>query len=205
MRCYSISVKIYTKTGDDGTTGIIGGARVQKHDARIEAIGTVDELNAHIGVLIEDLKAQTPHITQRETLLQQIQNDLFTLGSELADPAGKYVTTLLTDDSVAALEHAIDEREATLPPLKNFILPAGTPWAAKAHLARAVCRRAERCITRLNTIDTTNGATIGTATPLRPTILKYLNRLSDLLFVLAREDVALNNGEEIIWQPYVRH
>ncbi len=194
-------MKIYTKTGDDGTTGIIGGSRVPKHDARIEAIGTVDELNAHIGVLFEELNKKSIQ-TSRPQLLTQIQNDLFTLGSELADPAGKYVTTLLTDDSVAALEHAIDEREATLPPLKNFILPAGTPWAAKAHLARAVCRRAERCVTNLNAVSATNATTLDT-TPLRPTILKYLNRLSDLLFVLAREDVALNNGEEILWKPYV--
>ncbi len=191
-------MKIYTKTGDDGTTGIIGGARLPKHDLHIQAIGDVDELNATIGILYEDLRANLPRENlntkssqdERLPLLLHIQNNLFTLGGELADIEHKFVSTFIEEKEVKVIEKAIDFRQEKLPELKNFILPAGTQWAAKCHLARAVCRRAERSLTQLNT-----------ANPLRPEVLKYINRLSDLLFVLARQDVALNNGDEIIWKP----
>lgn len=203
-------MKIYTKTGDDGTTAVIGGARIPKHDLTIHAIGDVDELNATIGIIYEDLRAKFPPENpntksiqaERVSLLLHIQNNLFTLGSELADVEHKFVSTLLQVSDIEMLEKAIDIRQESLPELKNFILPSGSPTAAHCHLARAITRRAERSITQLNQALMSNSKT-----SLRPEILKYINRLSDLLFVLAREDVALNNGEEIIWNPspHVRH
>lgn len=165
-------MKIYTKTGDTGETGLVGGARVRKHDARVAAYGEVDELNAALGVAL----ASEPGLRK---LLLEIQRDLFALGAQLADPSAtigeKKAKAAIGTEQVSRLEAAIDEREAQLPPLRAFILPGGSPLGAQLHLARAVCRRAERAITAL-----------AAAQPVDPLLIVYVNRLSDLLFVLAR-------------------
>jgi cob(I)alamin adenosyltransferase len=168
-----VSVKIYTKSGDDGTTGLLGPGRVTKDSARIDAYGCVDELNAMLGMvraagLDKDL----------DGLLERVQGELFIVGAALADPRpGGPFHSAVTADRIEALEHAIDELEAGLPELTQFILPAGTTAAAQLHLARTVCRRAERGITRLarEPEEQVPGE-----------IPAYLNRLSDLLFVMAR-------------------
>lgn len=167
-------VRIYTRTGDDGTTGLIGGKRVSKDHLRIEAYGSVDELNALLGVV------QSYSLPKRvERILQRIQDDLFTIGADLAVPAGvdrnDYKVPGVADADITALESEIDACEQRLEPLRKFILPGGTTAAALLHLARTVARRAERhCVslTRAENVD--------------PQILRYLNRLSDLCFVLAR-------------------
>lgn len=174
--------KIYTRTGDDGTTGLGDGSRIDKDAPRMEAIGTVDEVNSHIGVLIATL----PDGDDYAPLLSQIQHDLFDLGGELAVPG----FTLISEDRISALETELDELNEDLPPLKNFILPGGSPAAAQCHLARVVCRRAERCVITLSKTDAVNE-------PVR----KYLNRLSDLLFVLARLIARRDGGQEVLWQP----
>jgi len=164
-------VKLYTKTGDDGETGLFGGPRVRKNSPRIEAYGTVDELNAVVGVV----RTHGPPADLDE-LLARIQNELFDLGAELATPEpAKFGIAGATDAHVAALEREIDRYEAELEPLRQFILPGGTPAAAALHLARVVCRRAERCVVTLTETEA-----------LSPNTVIYLNRLSDLLFVLAR-------------------
>lgn len=179
-------MKIYTKTGDDGDTGLFGGARVSKASARVEAYGTVDELNAVLGVA----RAAGPY-AELDGLLGAIQSDLFTLGAELATVPGKEASLgipLLDERDVAKLEEAIDASEATLPALKNFVLPAGTPVAAALHLARTVCRRAERAVVGL---PEGQGA--------RAEIKVYLNRLSDLLFSLARQVNHRAGVEDVPW------
>jgi cob(I)alamin adenosyltransferase len=158
--------RIVTRTGDDGTTGLADGTRVAKHDARIAALGAVDELNSHIGVLRAEALPETI-----EALLAAIQNDLFDLGGELALPERQQVT----ETHVARLDAAVAELNADLPPLKEFILPGGTRAAALAHVCRTVARRAERDLSALRA-----------AHPVRPDGLRYLNRLSDLFFILAR-------------------
>ena len=166
-------MKIYTKTGDRGDTGLFGGPRVSKDAPRIEAYGTVDELNSVLGV------ARAAGLdSEFDALLGRIQNDLFALGAQLAtpDPVAHH-TALVGPDQIAALEQAIDRFEERLEPLRNFILPGGTPAAAQLHLARTVCRRAER---RLVTLMRQSNETIA----VEPAV--YLNRLSDLLFVMAR-------------------
>jgi cob(I)alamin adenosyltransferase len=166
-------MKIYTKTGDDGTTGLFGGARVGKDDALVEAYGTVDETNAALGLA---RSAGLP--AALDGLLESIQKDLFVLGAELACVPGKQdklKMDLIDDTHVAALEVAIDTHEAALEALKSFILPGGTPGAAALHFARTVCRRAER-----RALLASRGEGV------RSELLVYLNRLSDLLFVLAR-------------------
>jgi len=167
-------LKIYTKTGDAGETGLVGGARVRKHDPRVAAYGEVDELNAALGVAL----ASQPEAELRALLLD-VQRDLFALGAQLADPSAsigdKKAKAALGPERVARLEAAIDERSAQLPPLRAFILPGGAPLGAQLHLARGVCRRAERAITAL-----------AAAQPVDPLLVVYVNRLSDLLFVLAR-------------------
>ena len=167
-------MKIYTKTGDAGETGLVSGARVSKHDPRVAAYGEVDELNAALGVVL----ASQPEPSLKKLLLE-IQRDLFALGAQLADPSArvgdKKAKASLGPENVTRLEEAIDEREAQLPPLRAFILPGGSPLAAQLHLARGVCRRAERAISAL-----------ASAQKLDPLLLVYVNRLSDLLFVLAR-------------------
>lgn len=173
--------KIYTRTGDDGTTGLGDGSRVPKNHARVEAYGTVDELNAHVGLLRAEIAGD--HTQQQE--LGAIQHDLFDLGGELSVPG----FSLLNPERVTALENAIDALNAHLPPLKEFILPGGSKAASQAHVARTVCRRAER---RLQTL--TQNEVIG------ETPLHYLNRLSDYFFVLARSLARENGGSEVLWR-----
>jgi cob(I)alamin adenosyltransferase len=180
-------VKIYTKTGDDGTTGLFGGARVKKASARVEAYGTVDELNATIG-----LARATRLDPFAESVLAQTQVDLFTLGAELACVPGKeekLSMTLIDADDAARLERAIDDAEKDLPPLKSFVLPGGSAQASALHLARTVCRRAERCVLSMDD------------TPARSDVVIYLNRLSDLLFTLARHANLKAGVEDVPWAP----
>jgi len=181
-------VKIYTKTGDRGDTGLLGGGRVHKDDPRVDAYGQVDELCALIGLAL----ALAPEDFARDAL-ERIQRDLFTMGAELATPDPATLGKVLLGDplgepEIHALEQIIDEREATLAPLTNFILPGGTSKAAALHVVRTVCRRAERAVVSL-TRDT----------QVSPAIVKYLNRLSDLLFVLARAANAAEGRPDIKW------
>lgn len=181
--------KIYTKTGDDGTTGLVGGSRVKKYDVRLEAYGTVDELNAAIGVirsykLSDDVSG----------ILVEIQNKLFNIGSRLAsDERGEEFTKKLsvTEDHIFCLEKAIDEMEEELPELTHFILPGGDLAAAQCHVARTVCRRAERRILEFAETE-----------KVQPEIPKYINRLSDFLFVLARKLSANSGIEEKPWKQF---
>ena len=172
--------KIYTRTGDDGTTGLADGSRVQKDTARIEAIGAVDELNSTIGVMLtEDLPDPV------RAIFVGVQHELFDLGGELSVPGH----ALVTDAHVARLERELDTLNEKLPALKDFILPGGSPAAAAAHVARATCRRAERRL-----------VTLAKAETIPPVLRHYLNRLSDLLFVTAR---ALNRHagrDDVLWQ-----
>ena len=172
--------KIYTRTGDDGTTGLGDGSRLRKDSPRIDAIGDVDELNSAIG-LLRNHTDQDPRI---DTLLESIQHRLFDIGGELAMPGHRFAN----ESWVERLETWLDELNAALPPLQEFILPGGNPGAANAHLARSVCRRAERALLRLSQTETVNSAA-----------LKYLNRLSDLLFVIARNLARRDGGVEITW------
>jgi len=183
-------VKIYTKTGDGGDTGLFGGGRVPKDHRRVAAYGAVDELNAAIGLA----RALEPAALE-DALLQAVQRDLFAIGGQLASPepakvAKALVKAALDEARVAALEAAIDSAESALPALEGFILPAGTPKAAALHLARTVCRRAERCVVTLSR---------EASPPLAPVILQYLNRLSDLLFVLARRANATAGRADVAW------
>ena len=172
--------KIYTKTGDDGTTGLGDGTRVAKDSARVAAYGTVDELNSTIGVVL----AQDIPPALRETLTQ-IQHDLFDLGGELCIPG----FALVHEDDVERHERTLDTFNDDLPPLKDFILPGGGMAAASAHVARTVCRRAEREVVAL-----------ARAESVRPEAIRYLNRLSDLLFVLARVLARASGEGEVLWQ-----
>jgi cob(I)alamin adenosyltransferase len=172
--------KIYTKTGDDGTTGLGDGTRVAKDSARVAAYGTVDELNSSLGMVL----AQEIPSAVRETLAQ-IQHDLFDLGGELCIPG----MAMIHDVDIERLETTLDGFNADLPALKDFILPGGGMAAACCHLARTVCRRAEREVITLAKLET-----------IRAEAVRYLNRLSDLLFVLARV-LARNSGHgEVLWQ-----
>jgi cob(I)alamin adenosyltransferase len=180
-------LKIYTKTGDDGETGLFGGGRIPKDSLRVTAYGEVDELNAALGLA----RALDPP-GFADPLLQR---DLFTIGAELATPDPVKLQKALSrsgaaigDSDVAALEDAIDSHEARLEPLKNFILPGGTPKAAALHLARTVCRRAERAVVGLARHEQVS-----------PAIVQYLNRLSDLLFVLARATNAHTGRPDVKW------
>ncbi len=172
--------KIYTRTGDDGTTGLGDGQRVPKDSLRVGAFGAVDELNSVIGLILaaEDLH---PEIIE---CLTRVQNQLFDLGGELCMPD----TEVMTSDSVRKLEEMLDDLNADLPPLKDFILPGGTPEAATCHLARTICRRAERHTWQLARTETVNDYS-----------LKYLNRLSDLLFVIARVLNRQAGQDEPLW------
>jgi len=184
-------MKIYTRTGDDGTTGLFGGRRVSKTDARVEAYGSVDELNALLGVALAS--DASPALAWLRELLVSIQNDLFVLGADLATPRGEESSYLprVQDEQVAALERAIDSAEAALPALRNFILPGGPAPAAHLHHARTVCRRAERAAVRLAAQQQDMG----------PVPVRYLNRLADLLFVLARAAAHARGGAEVEWAP----
>lgn len=183
-----MATKIYTKTGDKGNTALIGGTKVPKSHLRIEAYGTIDELNAYIGLckdVITDISGRND--------LQKIQHDLFVIGSLLAsDPHKdiKMVLPELSENDVFILEREIDRMDAILPAMKYFILPGGHPIISHLHIARCICRRAERCCVRLNEESS-----------VRPLILEYLNRLSDYLFVLARYTGHLQHIEDIPWKP----
>ena len=166
-------MKIYTKTGDEGMTGLLGAGRVGKDDPRIEAYGTVDELNAVLGLA----RAQGID-SQADRMLARIQDELFVLGSALADPDpdGKFHNAV-KEEHYSHLEGEIDGLEADLPPLTRFILPGGCQASAQLHLARTICRRAERCVVHLSHLEGHH---------VTPEVIAYLNRLSDFLFVLAR-------------------
>lgn len=174
--------RIYTRTGDDGTTGLGDGARVPKDDARVEAFGTVDEANSAVGVVLA-----TPGLPgEIVACLTRVQHDLFDLGGELCIPGYAAITA----GYVARLERELDAFNEALPPLKDFILPGGGPAAAACHLARTVARRAERRVWTLARLDGT----------LNREAARYLNRLSDLLFVLARVIARHEQGSEVLWQ-----
>ncbi|MFW6051626.1 MAG: cob(I)yrinic acid a,c-diamide adenosyltransferase [Myxococcota bacterium] len=180
-------MKIYTKTGDSGATGLFGGARVSKAHARVRAYGEVDELNAALGLARAFLPAG-----ETSELLQSIQSELFDIGAELAstpDRVAKGGVPLVQDADVERLERAIDTYEARLPALETFVLPGGSAAGAHLHLARTVCRRAERVVIALTEQDA-----------LRGEVLRYLNRLSDVLFVLARH---ANHEAEIPDVPWI--
>jgi len=181
-------MKIYTRTGDKGETGLLGGTRVPKDDDRIEAYGTVDELNSHIGML-RDLAM--PHCGE---VLGAVQNNLFAIGSQLAsastEEAVKFKVPLITDADIKGLEDEMDRMDQELEPMRNFILPGGHPAVSQAHICRTVCRRAERRVVHL-----------GGANDMDGTIVRYLNRLSDLLFVMARHLGKLHNVPDIPWAP----
>ncbi|MBK8659644.1 MAG: cob(I)yrinic acid a,c-diamide adenosyltransferase [Bacteroidetes bacterium] len=180
-------MKIYTKTGDVGETSLFGGRRVLKSELRIDAYGTVDELNSWIGLLADT----QPDIATRQ-LLRQIQDRLFTLGSTLAaDPENdKLKVPDLHEADVALLESTMDAYEAVLSPLRHFVLPGGHIHVSYCHLARTVCRRAERLCVALHASES-----------IHPLLIKYLNRLSDYLFVLARKTAHDLNVEEVKWMP----
>lgn len=181
-----MAFKIYTKTGDSGTTGLFGGARIPKHNLRIEAYGTVDELNAHLGYLVdlsEQYDCSVPH-------LEFVQNELFNLGSVLAsDPAKELVVPNIEEKHIKSLEMEIDLYDEQLIPLKNFILPSGHLLISSAHICRTVCRRAERLVVALNENVTCD-----------PLLIMYLNRLSDYFFTLSRYYAHKLNIEEKEWK-----
>ncbi|MDR1076507.1 MAG: cob(I)yrinic acid a,c-diamide adenosyltransferase [Xanthomonadaceae bacterium] len=177
--------KIYTRTGDDGSTGLGDGSRTGKDSMRVAAFGTVDEANSAIGVLLA-----VPNLAEDiRLLLTRIQHQLFDLGGELCIPGH----ATMTDADIAALEQQLDHYNETLPPLKDFILPAGGEAAARCHRARTVVRRAERETVALSRQEA-----------VRPQALQYLNRLSDLLFVLARVLARADGQGEVLWQPALR-
>jgi cob(I)alamin adenosyltransferase len=186
-----MAFRIYTKTGDKGTTGLYGGGRVRKDDPRVEAYGSVDELNAVLGVCVsavtdDDLRAA----------LRKVQAELFTLGGELATPnpegAAKQVEPV-GDEEIAWMERLIDRIDGEVPPLRKFVLPGGHPAAAQLHVARTVCRRAERRVLSLSD-----------HAPVRDGVLVYLNRLSDLLFMMARLQAVRAGVPEPTWDPPVK-
>jgi cob(I)alamin adenosyltransferase len=186
-----MAMKIYTKTGDKGTTSLIGGTKVPKSHLRIEAYGTVDELNSYIG-LCKDLLTDA----QGQKILLEVQDRLFTIGSSLAcDPIKEPKMRIpdLIEKDVELLEKEIDRMNETIPPMKNFILPGGHTTLSQLHIARCVCRRAERCCVRLEL----------ESLEVEEIIIKYLNRLSDYLFVLSRYTGHQLSVQEIPWKPRV--
>jgi cob(I)alamin adenosyltransferase len=179
-------MKIYTRTGDSGSTGLFGGPRVSKNDDRIEAYGTVDELNAAIGVA-----RSTGLSPQLDSQLDRVQHELFSIGAELATPdPDQHQTRLISDRHIKQLEAWIDEHEETLPELRNFILPAGDSGATALHLARAICRRAERRVVTLS--QRPDG-------DISEELVVYLNRLSDFLFVISRVGNRDAGVDEVAW------
>lgn len=180
-------MKIYTKTGDQGTTALLGGTRVPKSHLRIEAYGTVDELNSYLG-LLRDQEVNA----SRKDLLKEIQDRLFTIGSELATAPGKdkVVKPDLKSGDIHLLEKSMDEMDESLPALTSFILPGGHQSVSFAHLARCVCRRAERVVIALDMEE-----------PVDALVKKYLNRLSDFFFVLGRKMAQELEAEEVKWEP----
>lgn len=179
-------MKIYTKTGDKGMTSLVGGTRVAKTDARLEAYGTVDELNAHLGLLVTYLSDGDD-----KTFLRQVQNTLFAVGSHLATDRRKTelkAASVITPGQVEAMEREIDRIDRLLPPLAAFVLPGGSRGAAQCHVCRTVCRRAERRILAL-----------AAWVEIAPELLAYVNRLSDYLFVLSRKINRDADKDEIFW------
>jgi cob(I)alamin adenosyltransferase len=185
-------LKIYTKTGDSGETGLFGGTRVSKADPRVGTYGDVDELNACLGLARATLLAADD--TELASMLERIQRDLFALGARLADPgrniADRVTKAAVTAGDIARLEEWIDALESTLPPLRRFILAGGSEAGATLHVARTICRRAERAMVALLAGDTD---------AFEPELLVYVNRLSDLLFVMARRANARAGTPEIEW------
>jgi cob(I)alamin adenosyltransferase len=183
-------VKIYTRTGDGGETGLFDGTRVPKSDARVSAYGDVDELNAWLGLARASLTTDAGAPGQGlAAILEHMQRDLFALGSRLADPAhkiaGRVVKAAIAAEDIARLEGWIDELDTELPPLRRFILPGGSTAGAALHVARTVCRRAERAMVALGGVD--------------PELLVYINRVSDLLFVMARAANQRHGSPEVEW------
>jgi len=181
--------KVYTRGGDDGTTGLGGGQRLPKHAPRIEAFGTVDELNSHIGVALAC--ELDPDLTR---ILGSVQNELFHLGSDLCvleEDKEKMPVPRIEQRHVDALETVLDRLTAEVGPIENFILPGGCAGAAQLHVARTVCRRAERLLVALAENE-----------PVGPSTIKYLNRLSDALFVMARYENKARNVPDITWNPH---
>lgn len=187
-------MKVYTKTGDKGTTALFGGTRVPKHHIRIESYGTVDELNSYIGLL----RDQDINPLYKNVLIE-IQDRLFTVGAILATPPEKEVLKNgekrlqnlgISESDIELLEHEIDSMENHLPPMTHFVLPGGHPTVSYCHIARCVCRRAERLAVHLNDIEPTDEL-----------VIKYLNRLSDYLFVLARKLSFDLKADEVQWIP----
>ncbi len=181
-------MKIYTKTGDKGTTALVGGRRVSKGDLKIESYGTIDELNSWIGLVRDQ-----PINESRRDLLKEIQDRLFTIGADLASEPEqvrkKPIPSLLEED-VTLLEIEMDKMDTELSPLRAFVLPGGNQSVSFTHLARTVCRRAERLVIRLSEEEEVN-----------PMVIKYINRLSDYLFVLSRKMAQELGSEEITWKP----
>ena len=185
-----MSLKIYTKVGDKGTTSLIGGTKVLKSDLRIEAYGTIDELNSYVGLCNDVLIDE-----HSKRILKEIQDRLFTIGSSLAcDPKKEPKMKIpdLKEEDISLLEKEMDQMSEMIPQMKSFILPGGHVTVSHLHIARCICRRAERCCVRLSEQAAEDLL-----------ILKYLNRLSDYLFVLARYTLHLLNAEEIEWKPRV--
>lgn len=180
-------MKIYTKTGDSGNTSLFGGKRVDKDNQRIEAYGTVDELNSVLGIVLTE---NTNDKTRK--ILSSIQESLFVIGAELATPLDVESKAIIpiTDEEIKILENYIDELDAELTPLKNFILPGGTKSASMLHFARTVCRRAERRIVEIDKSEN-----------ISKIIIAYINRLSDLLFVIARYENHITSTPETEWKP----
>jgi cob(I)alamin adenosyltransferase len=180
--------RIYTRTGDGGETSLFGGTRVSKDDPRVRAYGTIDELNAVLG-----LARAAGCDSEIDGVLEALQHHLFDLGAELATPAGASSAAShvvrMSADRIAGLEREIDRFEDRLPPLRQFVLPGGTPAAAALHHARTVTRRAEREIVQLASLE-----------PINPELLKYVNRLSDLLFVLARASNLAAGHPDVVWR-----
>lgn len=184
------TMKIYTRTGDDGTTGLIGGTRVKKYNLRLEAYGTIDELNSYIGV-VRSLQTEA----HADEILEKIQNKLFVIGANLAteDMAGLVRRQLpCRDTDIELLEKEIDLMNEVLPELKNFILPGGCQASSFCHVARTICRRAERHIVEL-----------AEKTDIDPLLIKYVNRLSDYLFVLSRKVSLDQKTPETLWSPEI--
>lgn len=180
-----MAFKIYTKTGDLGETSLFGGRRLSKSHLRIEAYGTVDELNSHLG-LVRDYQTDTT----TKNLLHQIQSRLFSIGSILASDPDKHLPVPeLSEDDITVLEESMDNMDSELPELKNFILPGGHPTVSYCHIARCVCRRAERLVVALAAMEGVPAI-----------VIKFLNRLSDYLFILARWTAKTLGAEEIIWK-----
>ncbi len=184
-----MAFKIYTKTGDKGLTGLIGGTRIPKFDIRIEAYGNVDELNSYVGLIRDQAIDENSR-----TVLIEIQDRLFTIGSLLAEDSKKNKMTLpqISETDIELLEKEIDAMNEHLPEMKFFVLPGGHTTISFCHVARCVCRRAERCVLRLNEEQ-----------PVNELIYKYLNRLSDYLFVLSRKITMDVKATETFWKPRV--